>query len=82
MTKRDQQHLGSAGKQVQSPGRHSGLRIHHCHSCGLGCKYSLYLIPGLGTQYAAGWPKEKKKNFKHRINKAIGMPPWCSKIIR
>ena len=50
-------HLESAGKQVQSPAWHSGLRIQHCRSCGLGHDCSLDLIPGLGTPYASGRPK-------------------------
>ena len=37
------------------PVPHSGLRIQCCCSC------VLDLIPGLGTPYAAGQPKKKKK---------------------
>ena len=33
----------------------------HCHSCGLGSNCSLDLTPGLGTPYAMGHPKKKKK---------------------
>lgn len=39
----------------------SGLRIWHCCSRGLDCKYSLDLIPGLGAPHAAGRLKKKKK---------------------
>lgn len=35
--------------QVRSPAQHSGLRIHHCHSCGLGHNHGSNLIPGLRT---------------------------------
>ena len=40
---------------------HSGLRIGCCCSWGLGCNCGLDLIPGLGSPYAAGRPKKKKK---------------------
>ena len=38
---------------------HSRLRIQHC--CGIGCKCSSDLIPGLGTPYALRWPKTEEK---------------------
>ena len=44
---------------------HSGLRIQHCRSCSSSCSCSLELIPGLGTPYAAGWPKKKKIKLFH-----------------
>ena len=47
--------------QVRSPAQPSGLRIHHCHSCGLGHNCHLNLIPGQGAPYAMGRPKKKKK---------------------
>ena len=37
--------------------QHNGLGIRRCHSCGVGRKCSLDMIPGLGTPYAAGRPK-------------------------
>ena len=39
----------------------SGLSFQHCCSCGLGHNCSLDLMPGLGTSYAAGQSKKKKK---------------------
>ena len=57
MAQWDLQHLGSTGTQVQSPAWHSGVRIQHCHSNGLGLNCGSDLIPGLGTPYALGWPK-------------------------
>ena len=38
----------------------SGLRIQHCHSCGIGHSFSSDSIPGLGNPHALGWPKRKK----------------------
>ena len=72
----DQRCLGSTGMQVRSLAWHSGLRIQCCHSCGLGQDLSLDLIPGLGTPYAAGVTKKrkKKKERKKKENKqAEGM---------
>ena len=54
MAKEDWWHLGSAGMQVQSPARHSELRIWCC----LDCNYGLDLIPGLGPPNAMGQPKK------------------------
>ena len=56
--------------QVRSLARHSGLRIPHCCSCGLGPNCGLDLIPGLGTPYATGWPKkkrQKKDRMKYKV---------------
>ena len=53
--------LWSTGSQVPSLAQHSGFKIHHCHSCGVGCNYGLDLTPCLGTPYAMGQPKGKKK---------------------
>ena len=47
MVQWDQQRLGSTGTQVQSPTRHSGLRIRHCQDCGLGrdCRHThIYIL--------------------------------------
>ena len=41
-----------------------GLRIQHCPSRGLGLHCSSDLIPGLGTPYAARWPKKRKERNK------------------
>ena len=51
--------LGSAGTQVRSLAQHSGLRIPHCHSWGLGGNCGSDLILSLGTPYVAGQPKKK-----------------------
>ena len=52
----------STRTQVLSPAQHIGLRIGHCHNCGIGCNCGSNLISGLGTPCAAGQPtKEKKK---------------------
>ena len=61
MMERDQQPLGNAGTQDPSPAQHSGLRIQRFCSCSLGCNFSWHLITGLGTPYATGRPKKKKK---------------------
>ena len=49
---------------VWSPAWCSGLRIWHCHSCGLGQNSGLNLIPGLGTPSAMGCPPPKEKKRK------------------
>ena len=69
MVQQDRQHLGSAGVQVQPPAWHSGLRIHCCHSCTLGCDYGLDLFPGPGTPYATGWPKMKERKREREERK-------------
>ena len=58
--------LGAVGRRFDPQPRHSGLRIWHCHSCGLGCNCGLALIPSLETPCAAEQPKKekKKKNWK------------------
>ena len=55
----DQQHVGSAGTQVQSPAQDSELRIWHCCSYGLGHNCSLYLIPG--GRGGSGQKKKKER---------------------
>ena len=52
--------FAAAGTQVRSLALHSGLRIQHCCSCGIGCNSSLDPFPGMGTPYALGQPKKKK----------------------
>ena len=38
----------------------------------IGCSFGLDLIPGLGTPYAAGWPKKKKKDVaQEQTNRLI-----------
>ena len=60
---------------------HSGLRIQHCSSYGLGCSCGSDLIPSPGTPYAVGWPKNKNKNknvsliFCFLGNQMLILPP-------
>ena len=53
---------------VQSPARHSGLRIQCCCSCGAGHSASSDLIPGQGTSICHGcsWKRKKKKKEEER----------------
>ena len=44
----------------------SGLRIRHCHCCGLDCCCGMGLIPGSGTSVCYGCGQEKKRK----------PPPW------
>ena len=62
MVQQDGWHLGSTRMQVRSLARLRGLRIRRCYSCGLGLDCGSDLIPGLGTPYALGRLKKKKKN--------------------
>ena len=59
--------LWSSGGQVQYPALYSGLRIQHRCSWGIGYNCGSDLIPGPGTAYTEGWPKEKKKKYKKSI---------------
>lgn len=49
---------------IRSLAKDSGLRIRCRHTCGIGRKFGLDLIPCQGIPYAMGGPKEKKKEFK------------------
>jgi len=40
---------------------HSGLKIQHCHSCGIGCSSSSDSIPGPGTSICCGYSQKRKK---------------------
>ena len=53
MAQWDRQCFCSTRTQVRSLAQHSELRIPCCCAC------DFDLIPGPGTPYAAGWPKEK-----------------------
>lgn len=55
--------------KVQFPARHNELRIQCRRSCATCHDCSSNLIPGLQTPYAAGHPKEKKKNYKDKISR-------------
>ena len=57
----NQWYHGHVGMQVWSLVRHSGLRIPHCYSCGIGGNCISHLIPGPGIPYAVGHPKRKEK---------------------
>ena len=59
--------LGSTGRQVPFLARHSGLRIRHYRSYGLGGNCGSDLIPGLGTPYALGRPKKKNQTAAARL---------------
>ena len=52
------------GSVLRSLAQHSGLRVWPCCSCSLGLDCASDLISGLGTPYAAGWQKKKKKEKK------------------
>ena len=69
MAQQDQGHLWSTGLQVQSPARHSGLRIRHCSSCGVGHNCGSDPIPGLETPYATEQPKKEEKKKKRKKKK-------------
>ena len=75
----DLQRLCSAGGRL-NPSLHSGLKIWHCHSCGIHCNCSSDLIPGLGTLYATGQPKKggkKKNNYGYEYNKGYVTVALC-----
>ena len=52
---------GALGCRFESPAWHSGLRIQHCHSCGIG----LALIPGQETAVHGQERKQTNKNTNH-----------------
>ena len=55
----------AAGRWVQFLAWRSGLRIQHCIAV-VGCNSGLDSIPGLGTPYAMGQPKEEKTKEKKK----------------
>ena len=71
----DQRCLRGPGTQDQSLAWHSGLRIRHCHSCGLGHNCHQDLICGLGIPLALGHPKKEvqltntSSQYYRKINK-------------
>ena len=67
----DRRPLGSTGTQAGSLTWHSGLRIWHCSSCGLGLNYGLDLIPGLRTPYTMGQSKKEKEREKSKWGNTI-----------
>lgn len=50
---------------------HSGLRIHYCHSCGVGCRCCWDSIPGQGTSMRCGCGGK----LSHRWVGVMGPPP-------
>lgn len=58
VVRRDHSVLGALGRRF-SPCQ--CVRIQHCHSCSLHHSSGSDLIPGLGTPYATGEPKKKKR---------------------
>ena len=81
MAQWDQQHLGNSGLQVRSLAWHSGSRIWHCCSCGLGRDCGLELILSLGTPYAMGRPKMTNSNNNNNNNKT-NVEVFCPVILR
>ena len=67
--------MGSAGTQVRSPARRSGLRSWRCHSCSIGSQLQLRSDSWPGN-YAVGWPKKRKKNYWREIG------IWEEKVIQ
>ena len=66
MAQWDRWHLWSPGTRVRSLAWHSGLRIRHCHSCGVGYNCGSDLIPSPGTTYAMKWQERKEGGRKGR----------------
>ena len=83
MAQWDKQRLGSTGMRVQSPVQQSGLRIQCYHSYGLVCGCGLDLIPGPGTPYASGQPKQTNKQTTGSLEKSftISLPLTWSHLI-
>ena len=75
MAQRDLWCLESTRKQVRSLAGHSGFRTQHCHGCGLGQNCSSDLIPGPGTLYALGPPKQTNKHKQtNKQAKTVDVP--------
>ena len=55
----------AAEVQVQFPGRGSGLKFWHCHTCGIGHNCGSDSIPGLGISAAAVIKLKKKIAYIH-----------------
>ena len=77
VAQQDRQCLGSAGAEVWSPAHHSGLKIRHYHSCGLGWDHSLDLIHVLGARYDMPWGSRKWKNT-NTLDSLLKSDPLCS----
>ena len=57
---------------LEFPLWYNGLRIRHCHSCGVGHSCRWDSVPGLGTPYAVGTTRKKKKIRKAGALQNIG----------
>lgn len=64
---KNQQPLWSTGMLIQSLAEHMGLRLQRCHSCSIGHKCSLDLMPG--HSHASGAVKKEKKKKKEKTRK-------------
>ena len=73
--------LGALGCRFYSQPRHSGGRILHYLSCGLGHKCSSDLIPGLGTPCATGHRKNQTKPNQTN-NPQNQLPIYCAHLFR
>ena len=63
------EHWDTGGLRIQ----HDGLKIRHCHSCGLGCGCGSYLNSGPETPYPMGWPKTiQQQNGKEEVKLFLG----------
>ena len=60
---------------MQSLAQHNGLRIGHCHSCGVSCSGMSELAPEL--PYATAAVKQRKKKKKKREKKE-SLPDVCA----
>ena len=52
------------------PWWHSGLRIQHCHCCGLGCCCGRRWIPGPRTSACHGCGKKKRERERERVTQS------------
>ena len=55
-----------------TPAQHVGSRVWLCRSRSVGGTCGSDLIPGLGTPYAVGWPKQINKQTTRATTKHIG----------
>ena len=69
VAQRDQQCLGSAATEVQSPAGHSGLRLQYLRQLWLWSQVQLWSDLWPKNSIATGWPKNtiKKKKLKRNI---------------
>ena len=60
------------------PSKHSGLRIQHCCSCGVGLSCHSDLISGQGTPIHPGCRGKKRRKKKKKLCK---IPPFRNKLL-